>query len=301
MSDYLFKSYQIGFEVDHYRIGMELSKLNPIWPYFHTFEELKKEIGEDFDPETVLYCLSNDQIVGFTFFDITSSNEEGVVKAWLTYPKVLPGHEEAIPLFIHHAIDVMKKKGVNIVRTRASTMWENSFEIIEQCGFKEHEEYKRGIKVYSVYNLDKGPLNVAVDSTVEVGECTTEEEFDQCAEIATHWYNKPKDWVKNHLKEVFTPEFTIAHLFIKEDNKVQSACIIAPNEFVKTIAAFYYIYSPNELYLKPLVARAISICIEKGYKTLVVDLIRKHRGFEEFYAELGFKKEAEFGYYEKEL
>ncbi|MFX0171988.1 MAG: hypothetical protein ACFE9L_08715 [Candidatus Hodarchaeota archaeon] len=297
MTKFSFKSYQKGFEIEQARIGIEVAK-NWAWPHAYSLDDLKNKYSGDFDPETVQFCILGNQIIGYTFFEISLPDENGVTQAWLDYPRLLSGYEEAVPLLIEKAIEVMKKKGVNFIRTRVTTMWENSFEIIERSGFLEQEKYKRGAKVYYIYNLANGTINI---SDLPVSECTTEEEFKKCSELATYWYNEPKDWAKTHLKEKFPPEDTIAHLYVQDDNKVQAACIVAPNELNKSIAAFYYIYSPNERYLEPLVEKAISSCIEKGYKKLLVDLIRKHRGYEDFYSRIGFRKAAEWGYYEKKL
>ncbi len=154
---------------------------------------------------------------------------------------------------------------------------------------------ERGFKLYYVYDLSNGPLE---NSGLEAKECTTAKEFEKCAEIATLWYKQPKNWALKHLREAFPPELTIAHLFVEEGGDVKAACIVAPNNVVKDISAFHYIFSPNEKYLKPLVSKAVTMCIEKGYKTLVVDLINEHRVFEDFYSKLGFIKAAEMGYYE---
>ncbi len=298
MTKYTIKSYQKGFEIDQIKIEIEATK-DMAWPIAYTLEEFKKDYTRhDFDPDTRLFCFFKNKMVGSVLFSISPKNDDGIVEAFLYYPRVLPGYEETILLLIEQAIEVMKKKGVNIARTRANTMWESSFEILEKCGFKEHEVHKRGVKVYSVYDLEKGSLDVPTDS---VEECTTDREFEKCAELATNWYNSPIDRVKNHMRELFTPEFTIAHLYVQEKNEFKAACAVAPNLTVKTIAAFYYIYAPEEKYLAPMVAKAISICIEKGYQTLVVDLINEHRKYEDFYSQLGFTKAAEWAYYERQV
>lgn len=54
-------------------------------------------------------------------------------------------------------------------------------------------------------------------------------------------------------------------------------------------------------YLKPLLARLISNCVDKGYKTLLADLINEHRRYEDIYQALGFTKVAEWARCEKAL
>ena len=294
MTKYSFVSYQPGYEVAQKEIGFKVTK-EWVWPSAHTYQELKDELGENFDNESIIYCLLEDEIVGYTWFDLLPSVETNVVRAWLEFPKLYPRHEQAFPSLIEHALKIMQRKGITNVRTRGSSAVKNSFNLLEKSGFKEIATMSRGVKLYYVYELSKGLLDVDVSNAKE---CSTPEEFDQCAELATNWYQKPKEWVKDFLKEHYPPDELIAHLYVEDNGKIKATCNIAPNNVVKEISAFYYIYSPNELYLKPLVAKAVSICATQGYKTLVVDLINKHRHFEDFYFTLGFVKGAEMGYYE---
>jgi len=297
MTNYNFKSYQPGFEVAQKEIGFEVVK-NWVWPSTHTYDDLKDEIGDDFDNESIIYCLTDNEIVGYTWFDLLPSTEEGVVRAWFEFPKLLPRHEQAFPLLIKQALNVMKEKGITNVRIRGSSVIKDCFSLLEESGFKEIESMARGVKLYYVYDLSKGLLD---NSGSEAKECTTAKEFEKCAEIATHWYQKPKEWVIKYLKKTFPPKSTIAHLFVEEEGEVKAACNVAPNKVVKDISAFHYIYSPNEKYLKPLVSKAVSMCLAQGFKTLIVDLINDHRRFEDFYSKLGFTKAAEMGYYEINL
>ncbi|UCG03743.1 MAG: hypothetical protein JSW11_07105 [Candidatus Heimdallarchaeota archaeon] len=297
MSEYSFESYKPGYEVAQKEIGFTVTK-DWVWPSAHTYQELKDELGENFDDESIIYCLFDDEIVGYTWFDLLPSEDPNVVRAWLEFPKLYPRHEQAFPSLIEHALEIMRRKGITNVRIRGSSVVKNSFNLIEKSGFKEVATMGRGIKLYYVYDLAKGPLDVNVS---HVKECTSPEEFDKCAELATNWYQKPKEWVKDFLNEHYPPENLIAHLYVEDNGEIKAACNIAPNNVVKEISAFHYIYSPNELYLKPLVAKAVSICANQGYKTLVVDLINKHRQFEAFYFNLGFDKGAEMGFYEINL
>lgn len=294
MTNYHFKGYKPGFEVAQKEIGFEVAR-KWVWPSAHTYDDLKNEIGDNFNDESIIYCFADNRIVGYTWFDLLPSTEEGIVRAWLEFPKLLPGHEQAFPLMIEKALEIMKGKGITNVKIRGSSIIKDCFRLLEESGFREIQSMKRGFKLYYVYDLSNGPLK---NSSFEAKECTTATEFEKCADIATRWYKQPKDWVLSHLREAFPPELTIAHLFVEKEGDVKAACIVAPNNVVDDISAFHYIYSPNEKYLKPLVSKAITMCIDQGYKTLVVDLINEHRVFEDFYSRLGFTKAAEMGYYE---
>jgi len=66
---------------------------NWVWPSAHTYSDLKDEIGDDFDDESIIYCLVDNEIVGYTWFDFLPSSEEESVRAWLEFPKLLSKHE----------------------------------------------------------------------------------------------------------------------------------------------------------------------------------------------------------------
>ena len=108
MSKYLIKSYQKDFEVNQIKIEIEVTK-NMVWPVAYTLEEFKEDfLTDDFDPDTRLFCGFESKMVGSVLFYISPKNDDGIVEAFLYYPRVLPGYEETISLLIEKAIEVMK-------------------------------------------------------------------------------------------------------------------------------------------------------------------------------------------------
>jgi hypothetical protein len=63
----------------------------------------------------------------------------------------------------------------------------------------------------------------------------------------------------------------------------------------------YFVYVKEAGFLLPLLSRVVHNCIQKGCKTLIIDLINEQRSYEDIYRSPGFTKSAEWAVYEKEL
>jgi hypothetical protein len=144
----------------------------------------------------------------------------------------------------------------------------------------------------------QGELSVDARNVCEVH---TSEEYDESAELATHWYQKPKDWCRNLLDEWHATGDVITHSFIKHSGRMVASCMAAPNNVRRDTAAMYFVYVKEAHYLPPLLSRVVHGCIQKGCKTLIVDLINEHRSYEDVYRSLGFAKSADWAIYEMEL
>jgi hypothetical protein len=300
MTQYKIQGYKKGTEQAQVRVDAQASR-GWVWSHGHTLEDLLQIHAQpDFDPDTHLYCYLGDEMVGYVDADIFPPGEDGALRAWLEYPRALPGHHEAIPLLLERSLHVLQDKGVDLVVTRGATMWPGSFELIESLGFQEHPEHKRGYKVYYVYDLGQGALEIPTDN---VFDFDPERDLEGAAELATHWYNRPVGWCRDRLLEMEREWPLIAHLVVREGDDIVAACSSAPNLATPDgePAAIYYIYVPDAQYLRPLVAKTIERCIQAGRKRLLVDLIHKHRGYEADYQEMGFTWAAEWARYEKRL
>ena len=78
MTKYSFERYKPGYEVAQKEIGFNITK-DWVWPSAHTYQELKDELGENFDNESITYCFFDDEIVGYTWFDLLPSEDPNVV------------------------------------------------------------------------------------------------------------------------------------------------------------------------------------------------------------------------------
>jgi hypothetical protein len=300
MPQYKIERHKQGIEPARVQLDVQATR-DWIWAYAYDLDDLQRIHAQpDFDPDTHLYCYQGDEMVGYVDANVFPPDKDGTMRAWLEYPRALPDHHQALPLLLEHSLRVLQDKGVDLVETRCATMWPGSFELVESLGFQEHAEHKRGYKVYYVYDLGQGTLEIPTDG---VFDFDLERDLAGAAELATHWYKRPASWCRDMLVEMEHRWPLIAHLVMREGDKVVAACNFAPN-FVKSDgepAAIYYIYVPDAQHLRPLVAKAIERCTQAGRKRLLVDLIHKHRGYEADYRELGFTWAAEWARYEKRL
>ncbi len=136
------------------------------------------------------------------------------------------------------------------------------------------------------------------------GECAEEInpkiDLDEAAEIASKWYGRPASWCREHLAE-WHAAGVLAHPCVRQESRMVAACMAAPNDVRPSTAAIYYIYTPDECSLRPLLRQVVSRCVDDGVKNLIVDLVNEHRKFEPVYQELGFHKVAEWARCERPL
>ena len=294
MLKYVIKDYQKGFEQDQVRIGLEVAR-NWIWPYaYHLEGLLKLHAQPDFDPATRHYCFLGDEMVGYVVSLVTPSGDGLTATANLDFPRMLPGHEQAAGLLIERDFETLKKKGVSRVMGRVTTMCPGDVRLAEKTGFSIQEW---GYKVYYAYEMGWGKLPIPGDAAEEVDP---EKDLDECAELAAKWYKRPPEWCRSNLQEWHEAGF-ITHLSVRAQGRMIAACLAAPNDVRPSTAAIFYIYTPDEHSLKPMLAKVVEKCIDHGVHNVIADLINEHRPYEPVYQELGFKKVAEWARCEKAL
>ena len=294
MKKYVIKDYQKGFEEDQVRIGLEVAEAW-IWPYAYHLEGLLKIHSQpDFDPETRHYCFLDDKMVGYMFSLVTQSTEGEIVTANLDFPRMIPGHEEAAEILIEKAFKTLKKKGVSRIEGRVTTMCPVDIRLAEKTGFSIVDW---GYKVYYSYEMEWGKLAFPDDLAMEIDPKT---DLNECAEISSKWYGRPPTWCYALLSE-WHQSGVITHLGVRKEGKLIAACMVAPNDVRPSTAAIFYIYSPDDDNLKPMLTKVVSKCVDFGVNNVIADLINEHRHYEPLYQEMGFKKVAEWARCEKIL
>jgi hypothetical protein len=293
MQNYMIENYQKGFEDGQARIGIDVAR-KWIWPFAYDRDDLVKICARpDFDPDTRHYCFAGDEMVGY-MFSLIATSEGGERTASLEFPRMLPGHEPAAELLMEQALTTLTEKGVSRVTGRVTTMCPGDIPLAQKMGFLV---FDWGYKIYSSYEMGSGRLNIPDEDAMEIDP---ETDLTACAEIATHWYNRPADWCLNLLREWH--EFgIITHLGVRSSGKIIAACMAAPNVIRPSTAALYYVYSPDAGSLKSMLVKAVNRCIDCGVRNLIADLIHEHRQYESVYEEMGFKKVAEWALCEKIL
>ena len=294
MRKYVIKDYQEWFERDQARIGQEVAR-NWIWPYAYDLEDLLKiHAQSDFDPDTRHYCFLDDEMVGYMVSIVIPSGEGDVSSASLDFPRMLPGHEGAAELLIETSFETLRKKSISRVVGRVTTMCPGDIRLAEKAGFAI---YDWGYKVYYSYEMGWGNLDVPGNAA---GEIDPGKDLEECARIAALWYKRSPEWCLSRLQE-WHAAGVITHLGLRSQGRLVAACLTAPNNVRPSTAANYYIYTPDEHSLKPILAKVVSNCIDFGTHNVIADLINEHRQYEPVYQELGFKKAAEWARCEKSL
>jgi hypothetical protein len=294
MERYQIKEYQKGVEHDQVRIGLEVAQTWP-WPFAYNLEELLAIHAQpDFDPQTRHYCFLGDEMVGYMVSSIKTPEENQPSFAVLDFPRMLPGHEQAAGLLVTKAIETLQERDISLVKGHLTTMYPLHIDVAEEMGFKISDW---GFKVYYAYQMAGGELDFPSDAAEEVDPG---KDLDACAEIASCWYQRPREWCRDLLAE-WHEEGLIAHVCVREGGEMIAGCLAAPNSVRPATAANYYIYAPDEASLKPMLAKVVEKCIAYGTQNLIADLIYDHRSFEPMYQELGFQKVADWARCEKEL
>lgn len=294
MQQYTIQDYQKGFEEDQARIGIEVSR-NWIWPYAYNLADLLQLHAQpDFDPTTRHYCFLGTEMVGYIFSAIMPSAGDAANTANLDFPRMLPGHEQAAELLMDRAFEALKSRGISRVVGRVTTMCPGDIRLAERAGFSIRDW---GYKVYYSYEMKRGRLKLPGSAVEEVDPQTDLEEY---ARIAARWYRRPPEWCRSLLAE-WHEAGLIAHLGLREDGKLVAACMAAANPVRPSTAAIYYIYTPDERSLRPMLARVVDKCIDRGIHNVIADLVNEHRQYEPVYLELGFKKVADWARCEKAL
>jgi hypothetical protein len=294
MPKYVIKDYQKGYEEDQARIGRQVAR-DWIWPYAYDLEGLLGVHAQpDFDPDTRHYCFLGDEMVGYMFSVVTPPGDGGVASATLDFPRMVPGHEGAAELLVERAFEVLKRKGISRVLARVTTMCPGDVRLAERTGFSISDW---GYKVYYSYEMAWGALRIPGDPAEEVDPGA---DLDQCAQLAARWYGRPPAWCRSLLEE-WHEAGIITHVGVREGGRLVAACMAAPNEVRPSTAAIYYIYTPDEHSLTPMLAKVVNECVDYGVHNVIADLIYEHRQYEPVYQALGFEKVAEWARCERTL
>ena len=147
-----------------------------------------------------------------------------------------------------------------------------------------------GYKVYYSYPMNQGKRSIKYG---QVEEIDPETDLEACAALATHWYKRTADWCLRQLQD-WHQFGIISHLGIRSAGKWVASCLTTRNLIRPSTAANYYIYSPDEESLIPLLSAAINHCCDQRIENLIADLVNEQRSFEPVYLKLGFSKVAEW-------
>lgn len=190
------REYQKGVEQGQAWIGAEVAR-NWVWPFAYDLDDLLKTCSQpEFDPETYHFCLMNNDLVSYAYTTILPAGNDGILPANLEFPRMLPGHEKAAWMLIQRACEILKNKGVKRVISRVSDMSPGEFQLAEENGFSITDP---GCKVYFYYEMAQGQLVMYDPFPIEI---SLPNDLEECAKLASIWYNRPVDWCRSRIKDI---------------------------------------------------------------------------------------------------
>ncbi len=306
MPNYILKKYQPGYEHAQAEIAKE-NALEWIWSFFNTTESFREKYSrDDFDSDTVLYCFLDDVMIGYIHTDIgkgagvfgPSFDEEDGIGASFDIPRVKKGHEKVAELLLEEMIIIMKKKGIDFLRTRVSTMRKNSVQLVESFGFKQHQDFPMGYKLYYVYELKKGNIDLPIPDVVRFDPS---QDMEECSNQIANFFKISKEEAKREINQFDNRSDLVSHLVIRDESNIKAYCYALPNNVKKEVIATFYLDASNENYLKQLLGKTIENSIDKGAEYFLVDVIGDLLQYKSVFEELKFDKAAIWGIYEKRL
>lgn len=298
MVSFVIKPFESGFEKLHKKIDLEIIR-EWAWP-FESFTELYDD--PSFDPDTVLSCFKGDKMIGYVLAKISGEGpailaNEGM-GAYLDIPRVLPNYNEASELLMEKIIEILKDKGAKLIRTRVSSMRENSIQLAKAFGFKPLKDYPLGYKIYYQYKLSKGKIDYPTKDLLHFNK---QRDLEECAKKISYYFKMPLKRAKNWILEIDSQKEFVSHYVIRSQSKLEGYSIPCENSINKKIIASCFINASSEEYFKQLLVQNINDAVAKKYKTYLVDLIGDILVYEEVVKLLGFENAAIWGIYEKKL
>jgi hypothetical protein len=295
MSEYEIKQYQKGFEVDQEKVGKEVAK-SFLAPHQTNATRLKERYSqEDFDPETRLYAFKDGKMVGFLTSRVLPEEDQGTKIASLTPPSVLEGYEPAKKLLFKKALEVLKKKGAQKVRSNFGAYSSMQEETAKKLGYNL-------VQVNSyVYSIDVSAIDTSVpyDSVIDYNY---DKHKDKCAKVLATEYGQDVEWANTFLDRINSEENSQREPFvIFEENKLNAFAILSPNMIDSTICHLTAIFATNEDYMKQILSKIATVFKTKKFSRLQTGFTEESDIKEKKYKPIKFKLIGSSSVFEKEL
>ncbi|MBU7013835.1 MAG: hypothetical protein HXS52_07295 [Theionarchaea archaeon] len=296
---YIINSYQEAFVEDQERVGKEVTKN---WKSFEqsSVDQLRQVYSApDFDPETRFYCFRDNELVGF----LTSNIIKDVTprKANLEFPLVLPAHEEAESLLFEKALDVLRGKGVKVVRTRVSKAWGKTYDMAQRWGYTFVEE--QGV----TYSADLTGVSIPESTGLDrVEEYDYQRDCQQMVDIfVKHYGMTPEQAQANFDALADAADQVISHVVIRKNGQITGRALALRYRNDPTRGHTGAFFVTDEKQRLPLVARIVKDCMAKRVTTLEAalfgDMLKDKDVISSMFESLGFVHQATISFYEKRI
>lgn len=250
-----------------------------------------------FSSDTRHYAFDGEQMVGFLSSTI-EREIEGVQFGSIHIPFIRKGYEYIEEELLKKALDVLKAKGAQAIRSFAMPGWGKTIQILEKHGFGEKKllSYATMIPVNLLAKED-------YQKPVHIEELELPREKQKIIKLIVAASNQPKEVVERYLDDLIWADAI-------------PACVIAYKEGVPSFGylakGLRYLEIPGRIFL------SFTAVTDEKTKLLFKDIIRdgftflaykaKEAGFDtlwyeardvenvELYQELGFKMEPTYGF-----
>lgn len=291
---YEIKTYQEEFLEDQYEVGKEAIK-DWLFEAQTPVKSLRETYSQpDFDPTTRFYAFKDDKMIGYVLTRVLGEIE-GVMKADLSYPRVLPGYKDAFNILYEKAIEELKKRDVKVVRAISSKQWPNTVEAFEKLGFKYIAE------VYRIFNLE--PSKFTIDGKLDmtgVSEFSPETDFDEVVEFFVRTRGMDDDRAQHVLDIIVNvyPEEFFAHILLRRNNQIVSRAVCTR---MSDDTGNFYFFGDEDYFDKPIITKMVEVLKEKGIENVNAFLTKDTLTQEGNHLKLGFINHGEVSRYEKEI
>jgi hypothetical protein len=294
MSDYKIKKYEKGIEDEQAKLGTEMTT---DWTDFgQTPADRLKEYysREDFDPETRLYAFKDGKLVGFIVSRILPDAEDGIKRAQHDFPLAYDNNEEVGKLLYNKAVEVLKKKGVQVLEARVGANWGNTLKLAKKLGYKEARTFFVRSEV-PINKVEIKPQSIFVDFDPE-------KDRKGLIKFYMEQFNFTEEQATTNFDGIISGEGDGSYcqpLHKEGDKIIARGLVFVPNEDPKT--ATLRPLAPVTDNFEAYLSKAAEFAKEKGAEKIQMYFGGQQLDQLDFYKKKGFEVQGEYHIYEKEI
>ncbi|MCE7735136.1 MAG: hypothetical protein GPJ54_09685 [Candidatus Heimdallarchaeota archaeon] len=276
---YEIKKYREEYIDEQVRIGSSIYNKWPMGGQTKKDQLLKAYNADDFDPDTRLYAFNEGGMVGFITGALIT-DDTALLKAHFEPPYVLEKHREVENLLIDNLLEVMRRKSVKELITRAGSYWGRSSDLVVNYDFTYDKDIVRRGEIYfdKIQVLLKEPVeaeNYSFEKHNEKLEKLIIEEFKMTPERAKNMVELSKDIEigKALLNPWDIAYHYVSNLVIVRGEKIVGRAVVIHNDnFGKKSSILMSLWSKDEdEHLEgQLLSQIRDDCESMGYYYLII-------------------------------
>ena len=286
-----FKIYDESRLDDHIELVLDVIKDWEWISWYPTKEQLKQVYSrEGFTADTRHYLYDEDKLVGFLSTAV-EENKDGVQHGSIHRLFVRKGYEDTEDKIMKHALDLLKSRGVEVVRTNLKPGMGNLEEIYERWGFGERTKLDYSVifpvEQYLVKEYTKPDYIIDIDFNTQK---------DLLIEAIHLVDNQPKDEIAKRLDSNISNNRLFGAVVAKKDEQISAYTLLftgnkPERSFMFPIAV---IKDPSEQLIKDI----FQFSVQKAFESKKKFLYHQVRNFDlmNFYNDLNLEFVPSFNY-----